>query len=425
MRGKINQQGQPKSLLANLDWVTAGIYAILLLFGWLNIYSSEFGESTQRILDTSTSHGKQLLWIGASMLTIIFIFLLDYRLYHTISYLFYGFALLLLLVTLVMGKVVAGAKGWLVIGGFQLQTSEIAKFATAMALARYLSTHGVDISRWRDKLIGFAFILVPCAMVLLQNDTGSAMVFLALTFVLYRQGLEAYFITIPVYVGVLSLMVLLFDKMPVLITVGVLGFLIFWLVRRQLKLVGLLLLFLCTSVGIVFGVDFAVNKVLKEYQRERIYVTIGKIEDPKGVGYNVRQSLIAIGSGGVTGKGFLKGTQTKYNFVPEQSTDFIFCTIGEEYGFIGSAFLMLLYLYLLYRIMLIAERQKFLYNQCYAYGVFAILFFHFTINIGMTLGILPVIGIPLPFISYGGSSLLAFTALLFVLLKLDAANKEY
>jgi rod shape determining protein RodA len=414
-----------KSLLANLDWMTAGIFALLMIIGWVNIYSSEYSSTSSAVFDFSTSHGKQLMWIGASLITIVFIFLLDYRIFHTISYFFYAFSLLLLLVTLVMGKVVAGAKGWLVIGGFQLQTSEIAKFATAMAVARYLSTHGVDISRTRDRLIAFAIIFVPCILVLLQNDTGSAMVFLALTFILYRQGLQSYYILLPLYVGALSLLVLIFDKMPIMIAVGAMGLIGFYIVRRQIKLIMILAAFLVASYGIIIGVDFGVNKVLKEYQRERIYVILGKIEDPKGVGYNQRQSLIAIGSGGLAGKGFLKGTQTKYNFVPEQSTDFIFCTIGEEYGFLGSAFLMLLYLYLLYRIMRIAERQKFLFNQCYAYGVFAILFFHLTINIGMTLGILPVIGIPLPFISYGGSSLLAFTGLLFVLLKLDAANKEY
>jgi rod shape determining protein RodA len=422
---KTNTANIHKSLLANLDWITAGIFVILIIIGWVNIYSSEYSSTSSAILDFNTSHGKQLMWIGASLITIVFIFLLDYRIYHTVSYFFYGFAILLLLVTLFMGKVVAGAKGWLVIGGFQLQTSEIAKFATAMAVSRYLSMHGVDISRTRDRFIAFAIILVPCALVLLQNDTGSAMVFLALTFILYRQGLPSSYILLPVYVGAVSLLVLIFDKMPVLIGIGAIGLIALFIVRRQLKLVLIVSLFLVASLGIIFGVDFAVNNVLKAYQRERIYVTIGRIEDPKGVGYNQRQSLIAIGSGGLTGKGFLKGTQTKYNFVPEQSTDFIFCTIGEEYGFLGSSVLMLLYLFLLYRIMKIAERQKFLFNQCYAYGAFAIFFFHLTINIGMTLSILPVIGIPLPFISYGGSSLLAFTGLLFVLLKLDAANKEY
>jgi rod shape determining protein RodA len=261
--------------------------------------------------------------------------------------------------------------------------------------------------------------------VLAQNDTGSAMVFFSLVFVLFRQGLSPWYIIMPVWLGILSLAVLIVGINPVLITLGILTLLAYYFVRKQPKIILVLIGAAVLSAGIVFSVDFGVNHILKEYQRERIDVLIGKEVDPKGAGYNVHQSLIAIGSGGAVGKGFLKGTQTKYNFVPEQSTDFIFCTIGEEYGFAGSATLIFLYLTLMYRIVVMAERQKFMYNRCYAYGVLSIIFFHFTINLSMTMGLFPVVGIPLPFVSYGGSSLMAFTLLLFILLKLDAANREY
>lgn len=413
-----------RSVWANMDWLTALLVFLLMFVGWINIYSSEY-SNTPEVFNFSSNHGKELIWIFGAFALMLFIFLLDYRIFHTIAYLLYAIAIALLLVTLVIGKVVAGAKGWLSIGGFQLQTAEIAKFATAMALAKYLSTHGVDISRPRDKFMAFAIFMFPCLLVLAQNDTGSAMVFLAFTFVLYRQGLNGLYILIPVYIGVLSVMVLVFDKIPVLVVIGLLTAAAVALFYKQGKILILLLLLTTISSAWVFGLDYAVDSVLKPYQKQRIEVLLGKVEDTKGAGYNVHQSLIAIGSGGTTGKGFLNGTQTKFNFVPEQSTDFIFCTIGEEYGFLGSATLMLLYLFLLYKVITIAERQKFIFNRCYAYGVFAIIFFHFTINISMTLGLFPVIGIPLPFISYGGSALIAFSALIFVLLKLDAANKEY
>ena len=420
-----NNNISSRSILANMDWLAAGIYLALLLVGLVNIYSSEYNEGQNQLINFSMNYGKQLIWIGVSIVLGFMAMLLDSRIYHTISYLVYAFGIGLLVVTLVIGKTVAGAKGWIQIGGFQFQSAEVVKLATAMALAKYLSTHGVDIRNAKQRWIAFGIVLFPCALVLAQNDTGSAMVFFSLVFVLFRQGLSPWYIIMPVWLGILSLAVLIVGINPVLITLGILTLLAYYFVRKQPKIILVLIGAAVLSAGIVFSVDFGVNHILKEYQRERIDVLIGKEVDPKGAGYNVHQSLIAIGSGGAVGKGFLKGTQTKYNFVPEQSTDFIFCTIGEEYGFAGSATLIFLYLTLMYRIVVMAERQKFMYNRCYAYGVLSIIFFHFTINLSMTMGLFPVVGIPLPFVSYGGSSLMAFTLLLFILLKLDAANREY
>ncbi len=420
-----NNDFSSRSILANMDWLAATVYLLLVLIGVVNIFSSEYSEGQGIMIDFARSHGKQIIWMGVSIVLGFMAMLMDSRIYHTVSYLVYGLAVGLLIVTLAIGKEVAGAKGWLVIGGFQFQTAELAKLATAMALAKFLSTHGVDIRDVKQRWIAFGIVLFPCALVLAQNDTGSAMVFFSLVFVLYRQGLSPWYIIMPVWLGILSLAVLIVGITPVLVTLGILTLIAYYFVRRQPKVILVVLGAAVLSAGIVFSVDFGVNNILKEYQRERIDVLIGKEMDRKGAGYNVHQSLIAIGSGGLYGKGFLDGTQTKYNFVPEQSTDFIFCTIGEEYGFAGSAVLIILYLTLMYRIVRMAERQKFMYNRCYAYGVLSIIFFHFTINLAMTMGLFPVVGIPLPFVSYGGSSLMIFSLLLFILLKLDAANREY
>ncbi len=413
-----------RSLLSRLDWPLLSIFFTLLFIGWFNIYSSEYNENQKAIVDFGMSHGKQLMWIGISLSVGFVILMLDERLYHTLGYVFYVIMLLLVFVTIFAGKVVNGAQGWLQIGGFQLQSSEPMKVAAALALAKYLSNYGVDLSNRKDKFYAFGIIALPVILVLAQNDTGSALVFLALFMMLFREGLEPYFIVIPVWIGVLSIMVLVFDKIPVLIVLTGLGLIAYWLFRKlSYRALFLLIGLYLFSLTVIMLVDFGFNKILKDYQRDRIEVLIGKKVDMKGAGYNVHQSLIAIGSGGVLGKGFLKGTQTKFNFVPEQTTDFIFCTIGEEWGFVGSLIVILLYIGLMYRISIIAERQKFSFTRCYAYGVLSIIFIHFLINISMTLGLFPVIGIPLPYISYGGSAMLGFTILLFILLKLDAANQ--
>jgi len=419
-------QNKPGSyLLARVDFIAVASVFLLMVIGWFNIYSAEYSEEQKKVLDFSLNHGKQIINIGIAMLIAIIILLLNARMFDTISYFAYAVAIALLIVTLVSGKVIHAAKGWLQIGGFPLQTGEIAKLATAMALAKFIGTHGVDIRNVKDRLFAFGIILLPCLIILLQNDTGSAIVFFAFVFVMYRQGLSPFYLIIPIVIAVISLAVLITGKIPVLITVGVIGILGYLFIRRSRRLLFFLITGLICSSILIFGVDYGFNHVFKDYQRERINILIGKEIDKKGAGYNVHQSLIAIGSGGLAGKGFLNGTQTKFKFVPEQSTDFIFCTVGEEYGFLGSAALVLLYATLMYRIIVIAERQKMIYNRVYGYGVASVIFFHFAVNIGMALGLFPVVGIPLPFVSYGGSSMLSFTIMMFILLKLDAANSEY
>jgi rod shape determining protein RodA len=412
-------------LLSRVDFIGVAVVFLLMVIGWFNIYSAEYSEEQKKIFDFTLNHGKQIINIAIAMVLATIILLLNARMFDTISYLVYAAAIGLLLVTLVTGKVVHAAKGWIQIGGFQLQTGELAKLATAMALAKFISTHGVDIRNTKDRLIAFVIIMLPCLIILLQNDTGSAIVFFAFVFVLYRQGISPLYLIIPIVVAIVSLSVLMVGKYPVLIAEGIIGAISYLVVRRSRRVVFLLIALIFGTSILVFGVDFGFNHIFKDYQRERINILLGKEVDVKGAGYNVHQSLIAIGSGGVMGKGFLKGTQTKFKFVPEQSTDFIFCTVGEEYGFMGSAALVLLYIVLMYRIVVIAERQKFLYNRLYGYGVVSVIFFHFTINMGMTLGLFPVVGIPLPFVSYGGSSMLSFTIMMFILFKLDAANSEY
>lgn len=418
---------QPASAgFRRIDWVLVLIYLALVISGWFLIYSSEYTPEVGGGIHMGMSHGKQLINIGAGLFLATVIMMVDSRVFHTISYLFYLFAMVLLLVTLAIGTNVNGAKGWLKFGSFMLQTAEIAKVASAMALAKYLSDNDVDIRRIKDRMVAFGIIALPMLLVLIQNDTGSAIVFLCLSFMLYREGLSGWWLVVPAYLGILSLMVLIFGKLSVLIGVGVAVALAYVFYARWFaKITPFVLLFVGISTAIVFGVDYGMNNLLQEHQRDRIEVLIGQRVDPKGVGYNVHQSLIAIGSGGVTGKGYLSGTQTKFRFVPEQSTDFIFCTVGEEFGLLGSMFIVGLYLALISRLVIIAERQKFIFNRCYAYGILAIFFFHFAINVGMTIGVLPVIGIPLPFLSYGGSSMLSFTLMLFLMIKLDADNSAY
>jgi rod shape determining protein RodA len=412
-------------LLARVDFIAVATVFLLIVIGWFNIYSAEYSEEQKKVMDFSLNHGKQIINIAIAMVLAVIILLLNARMFDTISYLVYAGAIALLIITLVTGKVVHAAKGWIQIGGFQLQTGELAKLAVAMALGKFIGTHGIDIRNTKDRLIAFGIILLPCLIILLQNDTGSALVFFSFVFVMYRQGLSPFYLIVPILIAVVSLAVLMAGIVPVLITIGSLGALGYLFLRKSKRLLIFLIMGIFSAGALTFGVDYGFNHVFKDYQRERINILLGKEVDVKGAGYNVHQSLIAIGSGGVAGKGFLNGTQTKFKFVPEQSTDFIFCTVGEEYGFLGSAAVVLLYVLLMYRIVVIAERQKMIYNRVYGYGVAAVIFFHFAINIGMALGLFPVVGIPLPFVSYGGSSMLSFTVMMFILLKLDAANSDY
>jgi rod shape determining protein RodA len=411
---------QQKSIFENVDWLLVGLYLVFVLMGWLNIYAAVYNEEHSSIFDMTQSYGRQLLWIGTSLVLALAILVIDGKFFAAFSYPIYFTVLGILLVVLVIARDVQGARSWIEIGSFKLQPSEFAKFATNMALAKYLSTLNIRMEDLKTKLTAAVIILIPTALILLQNDTGSAMVFAAFIFVLYREGLSQNFLIFGFFAGVLFVLALMVSNYILLGIIASLGLIAYLLMRKTRKNLMVILIITAIASGVVFSVDYAYNKILQAHQRERIEILLGKKSDPKGAGYNVNQSLIAIGSGGLTGKGFLQGTQTKYDFVPEQSTDFIFCTVGEEWGFIGTTTVLLLFLALLYRIVFVAERQRSQYSRIYAYGVASIIFFHLMINIGMAIGLAPVIGIPLPFFSYGGSSLWSFTVLLFILIKLDS-----
>ncbi len=408
------------NILQNIDWMMVSLFIVMVLMGWLNIYAAVFNEEHSSIFDLSQSYGKQTLWIGGAFILALMILVIDGKFYAAFSYPIYVIFVLLLLSTFVFARDVKGSFGWIDIGSFKLQPAEFAKFATNMALAKYLSTLDIRMQDTRTKLISAIILGIPALIILLQNDTGSALVFGAFIFVLYREGLSGNFLLlafITVALFVLTLLVKNTTLISILIGVAILFLL---LVRKNKRNILIISSGALLAIGMVYGVNYAYNKVLQPHQKTRIDVLLGKETDLKGAGYNVNQSKIAIGSGGLFGKGFLQGTQTKYDFVPEQSTDFIFCTVGEEWGFVGSLVVIGLFMALLSRIIFVAERQRSQYSRIYGYGVASILFFHLMINIGMTIGLAPVIGIPLPFFSYGGSSLWSFTILLFIFIKLDA-----
>ncbi len=461
-------------LVNNLDWTTIFIYILLVLMGWMNIYAAVYSEEHSSILDFSQRYGKQLVWILFAFIIATVIMLSDTRLYMVFSYLIYGLVIALLLGTLLLGKTVNASKSWLQIGSFGLQPAEFAKFATALALARLMGPYGFKLNNIRSYLMVFVLIAVPAGIILLQNDTGSALVFGSFIFILYREGLPGWILAFLIFVVLLFIVTLIYNPVSIIVFLYILTLVIFILQTRKYKdsfrltfgLVGMGLLmylaselfdfkipttyyfFIPVTVGIVIAfvygfanrfkqayiwaafltvaiamslsVDYVFHNVLDVHHQKRINDLLGIESDPLGWGYNVNQSKIAIGSGGFLGKGYLAGTQTKYNFVPEQSTDFIFCTVGEEWGFLGSTAVLGLFLYLLLRLIRIAERQREGFARVYGYGVVSVLFFHIVVNVGMTVGVFPVIGIPLPFFSYGGSSLWAFTILLFILLKFDS-----
>ncbi|MBW6491322.1 MAG: rod shape-determining protein RodA [Lentimicrobium sp.] len=403
----------------NIDWKLILIYLGLVLIGWINIYAAVYNESHSSILDLSQSYGKQLIWIITSLFIGLVIILTDARFFSTFAYLIFGATLLMLIGVLLFGNTVSGSKSWFHIGSFGLQPAEFAKFATNLALAKFFSTQHINIKEFKTRTIPLFILGTPALLILLQNDTGSALVYSSFILVLYRMGLSGNYLLAGVLTGILTISTLMVGQYYVMGFIGLLaGGLLFFIKRNRTNIIHISALVLL-AVGFIFSVDFAFDNFLGDHQKARINVLLGKEIDLKGTGYNVNQSKIAIGSGGFFGKGFLKGTQTKYNFVPEQSTDFIFCTVGEEWGFIGTSVVVALFILLLIRIITIAERQRSTFSLMYGYGVASILFFHFAINIGMTIGLVPVIGIPLPFFSYGGSSLWAFTILLFIFIKLD------
>ena len=405
-----------------IDGITLFLYLALVLCGFLSIYSSSHGTETFAF-DLSTKWGKQLIWIGISIFLGSILFLIDVRFFEVFSYPIFIFWMVLLFLVIFLGKEVNGARSWFAIGGFRLQPAEFAKFGVALAISRYVSDIDTDMRSFRHQLISAAIILLPVVLIVLQGDAGSGLVFFSFAMVLYREGLSGTILVIGIVTIALAILTIRFGFVSIIGSLLVLGGVVSAFVytnTKRLKLAWLIILF-----SVVFSkvVDFGFSTVLQQHQQKRIMVMLGLLEDPQGFGYNVNQSKIAIGSGGLTGKGYLQGTQTKGDFVPEQHTDFIFTTVGEEFGWLGSTLVILLFVGLFMRISILAERQRSKYSRVFAYSVLSILFFHFLINVGMTINLAPVIGIPLPFFSYGGSSLISFTILVFLLLRLDA-NRE-
>jgi rod shape determining protein RodA len=415
---------QRTGTLANIDWILVGMYLLLVLLGWGNIYAAVYNEEASSILDISQKYGKQMLWILTSVVLIFIILIMDSSIYETLAFPIYGISILSLLAVLVVGTEIAGARSWFTFGGFSIQPSEFAKFAAVLALAKFLSTKGVSVENWRGKLGSMAIILLPAILIIPQPDPGSALVYTSLLLVLYRVGLSGNYIFIALALVILFILSLLVSKIALIGSLVALAVIMIFLLRKNRAWIWRISAVLILCVGVIQSVDYAFNNILEDRHRNRINILLGKAHDPQGIGYNTNQSMIAIGSGGFNGKGYLKGTQTKFDFVPEQSTDFIFCTVGEEWGFLGSSAVIILFTLFLFRLIIVAERQKSLFSRVYGYGVASIIFFHFAVNIAMTIGLAPVIGIPLPFFSYGGSSLWGFTLLLFIFIKLDSSRMQ-
>lgn len=408
------------NIVGKIDWWLLAIYLILAAIGISTIYAAAFNENNPSIFDMSQHYGKQALFLMLSLFMGLIIMLIDAKFFNTFAYVIYGISILLLIYVLVAGSTIAGSRSWIQFGGFSFQPSEFAKFGTALAVAHYLGDINTDFSKFKTQMIAYALVLFPMMLVLLQGDAGSALVFLVFILVFYREGMSGNILLIGLAAVILFLLTLYFSKWYVLIGLAVLFAVMMFFIERNKKNIWKLIAIFSVAAVMVFSVDFFFYKVLKQHQRTRINIILGVEKDIYGVGYNLHQSKIAIGSGGFSGKGYMQGTMTKYNFVPEQHTDFIFCTIGEEFGFIGSFVLLSLYLALLMRIIWLAERQRSPFSRIYGYAIASIIFFHLFVNIGMTIGLMPVIGIPLPFLSYGGSSLLMFSLMFFVFLKQDA-----
>lgn len=409
-----------------LDWVSVVLYIIMVGLGWLNIFAAVYDETAnQSIFDLSLNSGRQLMFIAASVLIILAIVIIDMRFYETFAYIFYAIILVALMMIPIIGKEVGGNKSWIGVGSFGGQPSEFAKFITALAVAKFIGSVGFKMDSLRNQGILFGIILLPLGLILLQKDFGTAIVFLSFLVVFYREGMSPFILIVGISMAALAILTLMVKNQWYLH--GIIGAVLVLLIffgRRTLKRILTLTFGAVILILTIESFDYVINNVLPERHKKRLEALVNPNFDPMGINWNVTQSKIAIGSGGFVGKGFLKGTQTKFDFVPEQSTDFIFCTIGEEHGWIGSLLVVVLFVFFLQRIIFIAERQKNRFARAYGYSVASIFFFHFAVNIGMTIGLFPVIGIPLPFFSYGGSSLWSFTMLLFILLKLDSHRSQ-
>ncbi|MDD5862086.1 MAG: rod shape-determining protein RodA [Prevotella sp.] len=486
MERPIDNVRQP-SVLGSLDWWTVAIYLALLIFGWFSVCGASYTYGENDIFSLATRSGMQIIWIATSIVLGFVILMLDDRFYDTFSYIIYGAFLLLLFATIFNPHTIKGSRSWLVLGPLRMQPAEFAKFATALAVAKFMSTYGFDIHKWKHFAVAAGIVILPMLEIIAQRETGSALVYLSFFLMFYREGMPGSIlftaVAMVVYfvVGIKYEQVFLWDghtsvgkfvvlllvqaftsgmiwvyckqKLQALQVMGIMvavtiaailfsffvihfdvvyvqlaicavmiGYLIFVAISAQWKNYLYIACFAVGSIAFFYSADFVLNDVMEPHQRVRINVLLGLDEDPAGAGYNVHQSEIAIGSGGLAGKGFLNGTQTKLKFVPEQDTDFIFCTVGEEEGFLGSAGVLCLFLALILRLIKLAERQPFRFGRVYGYCVLSVFLFHVFINVGMVLGLTPVIGIPLPFFSYGGSSLWGFTILLFIFLRIDAGR---
>jgi rod shape determining protein RodA len=405
----------------DLDWLVVFIYFILVALGWFNIFASVYDPvANQSILDMTLNSGRQLIFIGVALVPILVILLLDFRIYESFAPLFYGLMILLLAGVLIFGKEVNGAKAWFEVGAFRFQPAEFTKMATALILARFVSGTGVKLTDLSSQLKALLIIGLPIGLIMLQPDFGSVIIFSSLIIPMYREGFPSIYLILALIVGVLFVLTLLVPQNYILIGIGAVTVITATMQLKKPKRIIPIALIAIGVTGFVLATDFLLNEVVAEYQRKRVEAIFRpELVDPMNEGWNLEQSKIAIGSGGFTGKGFLEGTQTKFGYVPEQSTDFIFSTLAEEHGWLGSAVVIILFITLVMRLVFIAERQKSKFARFYGYSVASIIFFHFTINIAMTIGLFPVVGIPLPFFSYGGSSLWSFTIMLFVLLKID------
>ena len=401
------------------------MYLTFIFMGWLSIYEATYSETHYEIFDFSSKYGKQFIWILLGFLLIIVILAIDKKFYEQFSGIFYIISLLSLVGLFILGKNINGATSWYSFGSFAFQPSEFAKTATALAIANYLNERNQDLKKLNNQLKAFGIIMLPAILITLQPDPGSALVYGSLIIVLYRFGLPLYYLIIGILAIVLFIATLYIGFLnTLLVSVLIISILFVYLNYKNKKFIrnnwlNFILVYLFTGL-FIFSVDYVFNNIFEQRHRDRFNILLGKDVDDQGIGYNTAQSVITISSGGFNGKGFLQGDRTQGNFVPEQQTDYIFSVIGEEWGFLGSSFIVLLFVAFLLRILHIANRQKSTFSKVFAYSVMAIFLFHFTINIGMVLGLLPTIGIPLPFFSYGGSSLWGFTVLLFILIRLDA-----
>ncbi len=421
------------SLFFGVDKITVATYALLVFMGWLNIYAAVFNEDHQNIFDTTQKYGKQLIWISSAAFIAFMILIIDAGFFTVFSYVFYAVLLLACVAVPYLGREVKGSRSWFRFGDFGIQPAEFMKFATNLALAKFLSNVNIEVEDTRRKrlsdilknykntIIAAIFLGLPLLIIkLLQDETGLAIVFVAFIITLYREGLSVNFLIFGLLSALLFVLSLVMEQQTLIIVLASIAAVSILFIKRSRKNIIIVAVILSAACGVVLGTNYVYNH-LEDHQRIRIDVLLGRgTVNLKKEGYNVNQAKIAIGSGGFFGKGYLQGTQTKYDFVPEQDTDFIFCTVGEEWGFVGSSVVILLELFLILRVIFMAERQRSPFSRIYGYGVASVLFFHVAVNVGMTIGLMPVIGIPLPFFSYGGSSLWSFTILLFIFIKLDA-----